>query len=402
MTSGPSIVIVNQHTNNFGDDAAGRALIEGLAALNPSKIDVFYIWHANSKTLPKYLAIQANHAPDVTSGISDTRRHLAWQVFRRFARLAPSREVDLLLEKTRSAEAVLVSPAGSNLGIYKDWMYLFVLLILVLDGTRPIFVQNTVGPSNSRLFNALARYVLKRSLVFVREQRSQEYLASKGITSVLGVDTAFLLPEAHNFTTNEEKYVAVVPTQLSNWHRDFQADKRASYLDEIITGIARFSNEQGIPVKILPHLYGRHSEEPFLLRFHSGLTEAGCNSEIASIESLGDYRGVIARSLAVVSMRYHGLVLAGLEKVPCISLAYENKMSEAASYLGLLPLALSVNVASSDGITRALEDAVTNRDHWRKILDGRVPTLRRIASLPLLPIFADVLRESHESEEVPS
>ncbi len=398
MTPCRSIAIVNQHTNNYGDDAAGRALIEELNELSPERLDVFYIWHANSTTLPTHSPHQFNHAPEVTSGLHDTRRTLAWQAMRRFVGLPPSDEVRILLDTTRAAEAVLVSPAGSNLGIYKDWMYLFILLILVLDGTRPTFVQNTVGESNSLLFNLLARFVLKRSLVFVREKRSHDYLRNKGIQCVLGVDTALLLTEGNYHATDEKPYIAVVPTQLSNWHRDFQADQRANYIDELIAGISAYSAREAIPVKIVPHLYGHHSEADFLFEFCSELVTAGCHATISPVESLDDYRAVIACSLTVVSMRYHGLVLAGLERVPCVSLAYENKMSEAASYLGVLPLAITVGNARSNEIVKRLEDAVENRDYWTSTLDTRVPLLRRVAASPLLPIISRELRESVRQE----
>ena len=44
-------LIINQHTNNFGDDAAGVALVKRLLQ-NGHEVDVIYLWNKSGTKLP--------------------------------------------------------------------------------------------------------------------------------------------------------------------------------------------------------------------------------------------------------------------------------------------------------------------------------------------------------------
>nr|WP_083512968.1 polysaccharide pyruvyl transferase family protein [Microbacterium barkeri] len=327
------ITVVNQHTNNYGDDAAGVALVERcLSELQATQVDVFYIWDGGDGGLPVDDERVRHHRLPVLAGSRDARPALARATLRQLLlRKGVHPGLRGLASSARDSDFVLVSPAGANIGIYKDWTYLFVLVGLVLNGIRPIFFQNTIGRSNSRIFDAVARYVLRRSDLYVRESASQRWLASEGLTAYLGVDTGLLLDIEPQGVT--DPVIAVVPTNLSGWHRDFKSDDDGLlWRDALARGLAISAAEHGLGVRIVPHLYGSQAEPAEIERFIAALAKHGCPAEIAPVSTLSGYISELGRASVVVSMRYHGLILSARQGVPCVSLAYENNPS---SYEGL-------------------------------------------------------------------
>jgi polysaccharide pyruvyl transferase WcaK-like protein len=393
-----TVAIVNQHTNNYGDDAAGVALVrEVLGTLEADRVDVFYVWQKSGASgLPIDDDRCTHHFLGDLSGLTDMRVRLALgvlagRVWRRLARP----DVRELVDTCKSADIVFVSPAGSNIGIYKDWTYLFVLFALVLDGVRPIFCQNTVGKSNSWIFNRAALFVLRRSRLFVREEASQKWLASKSLSSYLGVDTALLLDETglSSSQSAERGYVALVPTRLSTWHRDFKSfDDRRFIFDTLPKAAAAIAGTRGLDVVLVPHLYGAEDEHALLHELASALERLGCDVLIASVATFEDYRNALAGAQVVVSMRYHGLVLAAQSGVPCVSLAYENKMLEAASYLGVSELAIQVSSASEAELRQRVGVALDRLEYFKEKMAERHDQVREVAMGPLLEARSQLLR----------
>ncbi|AXL13003.1 hypothetical protein DXT68_13280 [Microbacterium foliorum] len=387
------ITVVNQHTNNYGDDAAGIALVERcFSELDATRVDVFYIWDGGRGGLPTDDERVHHHHLPVLAGTSDARPTLARAAARQMLmRRAAHAGLRGLVRAARESDFVLVSPAGSNIGIYKDWTYLLVLVALVLSGVRPIFFQNTIGKSNSRVFDRVARYVLRRSELFVRESASQRWLASEGLSAYLGVDTGLLLDIAAAEST--EPVIAVVPTNLSSWHRDFKGDDDGVlWRDALAEGLATSAAESGLTVRIIPHLYGTQAEPAELQRFAEALRSRGCVAEIAPVATLSDYVAELGRATVVVSMRYHGLILSAGQGVPCVSLAYENKMVEAAAYLGQSDLSMHVRDTSTASLAGYISRALENRDAIGAASRERMSILEDIARGPLLAMRSELLR----------
>lgn len=395
MTQQRRITIVNQHTNNYGDDAAGLALVERcFSELGATQVDVFYIWDGGVGGLPIDDERVRHHHVALLSGATDARPALAKATAVKFLRRnGGHRGLRELIAAAKDSDFVLVSPAGSNIGIYKDWTYLFVLASLVLAGVRPVFFQNTIGKSNSKVFDRVARYVLRRSDLFVRESASQRWLASEGLSAYLGVDTGLLLEMPSIEET--DPVIAVVPTNLSSWHRDFKSDDDGVlWRDALAEGLATSAAESDLTIRVVPHLYGSQAEPDELQRFAEALKARGARVEIAPVASLSDYVNELGRASVVVSMRYHGLILAARQGVPCVSLAYENKMKEAAAYLGQSDLAMHVRDASAQSIADGVRSALARRAEIAASAPGRMAELVDIARGPLLAMRSGLLRKA--------
>lgn len=393
------VVVLNQHTNNFGDDAAGAALISSsIDLLAADEVDIFYIWHRSAGQVPDPSGVCRHHRPGLLSGKRDNRARMVLVTLAGWIspRLLP-REFRHMVERCQRSDAVFVSPAGSNIGIYKDWIYLLTLLVVVNAGIRPIFCQNTIGPSNSRIFNRVARRVLRRSQLHVRELASQEYLKGIGLQSSLGVDTALLLPElapkASSTAGAPRRFVAVVPTRLGNWHRDHRDfDDQEMLSATLAKSVAAVAAEHDLEVVLVPHLHGPEAEADMLSILTDSISARGAKVRTAAIGSLDDYRRTLAEAEAVVSMRYHGLILAASEGVPCVALSYENKMLEAAAYLGLSDLTLDVRTASTEDIQQALRSALEPPVALTERMTLKLYAARQVAAGPVLEAAAHIVR----------
>lgn len=403
MEYAPTITVVNQHTNNYGDDAAGLALVrECLDELNAGRVDVFYIWDRGQGGVPIDDPRVHHHSLPILSGTRDVRPALAKSaILQSLFRRLPHPGLRELIARAGDSDFVVVSPAGSNIGIYKDWMYLLVLVSLVLAGTRPIFFQNTIGPSNSRVFNFVARFVLRRSELFVREAASQSWLAKLGLSSYLGVDTALLLKETIVPIAEREKCIAVVPTGLSGWHRDFKGqDDGAAWRNSLADVLVRFSAGSGFAIRIVPHLYGPQAEPTELEALVEAVRGLGGSASIAEISDLEGYVSELSTASVVVSMRYHGLILAAACGTPCVSLAYENKMREAAVYLKQDRLASDVSAFDEDAVLSQLELAAAHADEFSAATVQAVTALRSIAQGPLLSMRSRLTRALSEASSL--
>ena len=382
-----SAMVVHQHTNNFGDDVAGSALVLGLLEMpQVDRVDDHYIWQRGGGGLPVTDERVSHTKLNVLAGQRDQRPMLA--ILAALSMLSPRLlwgEIRDMVGAARAADIVFVAPAGSNIGIYKDWTYLLSLAILVRAGIRPVFCQNTIARSNSRAFDTVARLVLRRSTIHVRETRSLEYIRSLALPCELGVDTALRLsaPAADPAATSRP-HLTVVPTRLGTWHRDHRTFDDDHFLGMVLPhAIAPFAREQCLDVHVLAHLYGPESEEGALHAVRDGLIAAGCTADIVYPKDYLQYWQDLADAQVVVSMRYHGLILSAAAHTPCVALSYENKMREAATYLEMHELLVDVGTVTTVEIDDLLHRATAPDTTAVASRRTTIERLRDVASGPL-------------------
>ncbi|HAT1638837.1 TPA: polysaccharide pyruvyl transferase family protein [Raoultella planticola] len=325
------VLIINQHTNNFGDDAAGVALMSSLLR-DKHEIDVTYIWNKNGTKVPLEDSLITHH---VDANLS--RSNLVKEIFS-FV-LGKKGYFHKIAKLARQSDYVLVSPGGANIGIYKDWAYLVNVIVSRVYNKNVIFHLNTISKSNSHIFNFLAKHTLRKCIMFVREKASYDLLKTQGIVATLGVDTAFMLEKLDkSLDSSDKNIITFVPTELSNWHVHFKGvDDHDLLKNKIIPSLSKFAKDGNYVIKILPHLYSSEAEGKFLKMLETEFRNKGIETFIdTQVTDFYKYDQSIADSSLVVSMRYHGVVLSVKNQIPVISLSYENKMKECCRYSGIL------------------------------------------------------------------
>ncbi|TYR78849.1 hypothetical protein FZC66_17630 [Priestia megaterium] len=398
------ITIINQHTNNFGDDAAGVGMAHQIRELFP-EANIEFLYHSFKPcgTIP-FHDQNTTHRNDLLilkKDLPDAIRYIASK-FIPFISYGNG-NVAKTVKQIKDADRIVVSPCGANIGIYKDWIFLLRVLMAVLEGKTPYFHLNTIGKSGNFLFDLMAKYALKKSKVYVRESKSIRELKSIGIKAEQGVDTAFSLPKRVENKFKSKDYLALIPTQFDNWHVSYRENGiDSSVKNTLLPNIATFCLENNLDIKIIPHLTGELKEDEFLEEYKSTLVSLGMSKDSVHIEnevkSFYDYEDVIKASNLVVSMRYHGVIFAIKNSIPFLSLAYENKMREACMYSETLDLNVNLKELSKTDVLSKLNYVYENEKKIKDNLKHKGVILDRLARLPLQAMYLDYISNNTKGD----
>lgn len=386
-----NITIVNQHTNNFGDDAAGHALVHALVEkFNPKTINIIYNAgngiDFDEKCVRNRLDLSLKRIG---------RFHLFLYFFLRLfkIRYRGNATIRAYFETIEQSDYVFVAPSGANIGIYKDWRLLIRLLFVIDAGKTPIFHLNTIGKSGNRIFDNLALKILKKSILFVREHKSFDYLTSIGLAPTFGTDTAFLLK---TLTVKKTGYIAFIPSELDSWHPAFRKNKVNNFVaTEMIRAISEYLIQSNKHIVIIPHLRNE-IENRFINEIIKNLYDYGVDKSSvvyrSDINNYVEYDSLIAGSDFVIGMRYHSIVLAAKNCVPFVSIGYENKMKEVANYCDMGHYHLDLANRSNDWIfmfKSLLQEIDKNSPTIIRHLNDKIVEVKAQASVVINSIGGD-------------
>lgn len=381
-----NVVIVNQYCENRGDEAAGTALVQNLISFNPNvSIDIIYNsinkLDINSKNIHhRNIDLRLK---DI--GILGIIQYLLFRktIFNRFA--FRNKTMKMMSDTIRGSDYVFVTPCGACIGIYKSWPFLIRLLFVVREGKRPIFCLNTIGTSNSFIFDKLANHVLRKSKIYVREKKSQDYLKSIGIDSTLGVDTALSLPILHE--KKQAKHIGMVVTEL-DWHPEFKGrDMRKEVLEIVIPSIAKYCINNGYILDIIPHI-ASEKEFQFISDVRQKIIDLGMKEEainiLKEVKTCFDYDQAISSEEMIIGMRYHSIVLSVKNEIPFLALSYENKMKEVCNYSNCQNLLLDLHEQlTEEQIIKKLMYVEMHKEEIIKTLRKVHKNLEELSKLPI-------------------
>lgn len=334
--SGLSILIINQHSHNYGDDAAGTALVYRLLSdKNVTKIDIIY--NSCDVAIP-VVNPRLRHDLDISLrkvGVYEILKFFFLNSFSGYK--TNSKILKKWLKIIDEADYIFVAPCGANIGIYKDWLFLFRVFMVIKRNKIPIFHYNTIGKSGNLVFDYFARKVLKCSKIYVRENKSHNYIKSLGMEAKYGPDTAFMLPRCK--IEVRPKIIGFVPSEFDYWHPSFKKNNIDNYVQEILCKeIAGVCNNGSYKLELLPHL-NTEREKKYYHLIKNKLIVHGLNPESIlirnDINNFMDYDLAIASCQFIIGMRYHTIVLAVKNYRPFISICYENKMIELCNYTNM-------------------------------------------------------------------
>lgn len=360
------ITIVNQQGHNFGDEAAGLGLITRLLEIEElNKINILY---ASESTLP-IVNSKIVHRDDITLrkvGIFNLIMYLLFGVKRNLLK----DWVDLI----KQSDYIFVSPCGASIGIYKDYRYILRLLVVVKARKKMIFHYNTINSSGSLLFDFISKYILKKSDVNVRELKSSQYLSSIGIPHTVGTDSAFLLSP---LKTKRDNYLCFIPAHFDDWHPYFKKHNIDNYFMEsflpILTKVAKKNN---LSIVVLPH-FDLKTEHIYCEEIKDKIINFGIDKSkviVPKIYNYQEYDKYISSSLITVGMRYHSCVLAAKNAIPFLTLSYENKMNEVATYTEMSKFVINLyelNKYDSVHIESIIDELINNNYYLSDKLSKR-------------------------------
>ncbi|MEN2500589.1 MAG: hypothetical protein MHMPM18_004742 [Marteilia pararefringens] len=360
------IVFINQHGSNKGDYAAFQSQLEIISTKHEGqRVDLTVIYNVTRCPfdIDEYKNITITHLADNTNGKLEKLYYRVASVFGVFSNLSPSKYVADVKFAVSQADEIYLANGGANLGVYTDWRYLWRLSIASTNKNLCSF-GNSIGDSNSKLFDKLKFRILRRFKSYlVRDLTSQEYLEKHGIPCVPTLDVVYaqtsnLYDSGEQYHFND-KFVVFTPNELHSWHPDFEGNN----LEEEYIRVINKLISQGLNVVLLPQLFSDNhiSDEKFYLDLVSKCNNPSFCEVIPSDSSIQEQLAVISKCEYVIGGRYHSLVFALSQDKPVISLSYESKMSGMMRYFGLDEYSMDVSEFSFERLFE-LADSLEGKD----------------------------------------
>ncbi len=407
-TNGPHVLIVNQHGENRGDEAAMRAMLTGIATHVPDvRFTVATQFADRDLTIrvdePVVFLPMFRSVLDVVS-ISSFALLLAMGIRTKFVLTGTAR---LLIEAYESADLVISAPGGPYFGDIYARHELFHWLFVWLAprfGHEIVLYAPSVGPFRRRLLNRVRRRLFPR---FEKPLCVREPVSAEALRSLLGetvdvevtADAAFQerveparAETVDGATTDGRLLVAVSAIDFAYPGSGNPQMKRSRYDDAVRAVLGHLAREHGAQLLLFPQLYGSvHSDVPYLERLAAGFDD-GLEWEIVDPTADSDtQRALLGGCDLCIASRYHPQVFAVSAGVPGICIYYEHKALGVMKQVDLERFAFDIRDVDGDRLIAGIEDVITQRDEVVGSLRRQEPVLRARSAATTL-FVAEALR----------
>ena len=407
----PHILIVNQHGENRGDEAAMRAMLASFVD-ELGEVDFTLLYQFRDRGLR--LSFKEN-VRDLPIIIPPTEA-LGLVLFSG-ARLGHARLQSLLGPTTRQiidayerADLVVSAPGGPYFGdIYRNhelvhWFYIWLASVY----RKPAFLYATsAGPFETPGLNAVRKHLYRKfDLLCTRESLSAahiEELLGPGTQVHVTADSALQqtfepMPRESYFRGDRAhlagKFLVAVSLLDFRYPGASDVDTRKRHYDAtMIETLSHLAARRDCHFLFFPQLYGEvHQDAPYLERMASRLPDDS-SWEIVSTELDSDaHRELFAMSDFHVASRYHPAIFGNSGLTPGICIYYEHKALGFMQQLGLERLAFDIWEVQASELCDAIDEALAERETLIETLKQRIPLLCQL-SRQTTKLAVSLLRE---------
>jgi polysaccharide pyruvyl transferase CsaB len=301
-----------------------------------------------------------------------------------------------LFRSLNRADLVLIGGGGLFQDLY-NWYFPPFFATLALTAKllgKPLALFGVgVGPLRGRLGRNATRLAARLAdLIVVRDEPSARELEQLGVGKNIHVtaDLALSLPPAPSqrgrallhtagMPKSPQPLVAVVLQRLLPWNGQ-QAHVLAAALDHVI-------ETWGAQIVFIP--FGQYALDAAehddkastdlttALHVHEQMKHRTEAALLRTRHSPPDLMAAIGQCDLVLSMRYHGLVMAAAMGVPCIALTYraENKLRSFMTELGSPDDVLEMETLSRDTLESHLDAALQDSESHHQVARKRARAL---------------------------
>lgn len=395
------VLVVNQHGDNRGDEAAFLAMCTGIEAeLGPTEFTVIHQF--NNAAAGPVLRPEAQWIT-IRLPVIEAVRLLIFLGFRFFG-LRPHFLLGSLGTKTiaayETADVVVSAPGGPYFGDlyigheFVHWLYVWIAKIHQVPA---VLYATSAGPFEKKWANPFRRYTYRCfSRLFVREEISAENIRKLFATSrrkviiEMSIDSALQVQVdavdksdlmASNQMSVEDQLIVVSAINWPYLNDPAPLLRQKEYNAAIIEAIKIFSSNRPSHVVFVPQLYGSNNSDMPYLESLACLLPTEISSEVLSdSKSSDEQRALFAAADRVIAGRYHPAVFAISSAVPVLCIAYEHKAIGVIRAAGIPDAVLSIDEVSVDLVgEKARELLVKTADHRVQLLVAQ-EVLRELSS----------------------
>ena len=336
--TGTSVVVVNQHGDNRGDEAAMAAMVRGLGRrLTDPSFTIVHQFAEAASEIPlahpvEYLTLRLR--PDEFVGLFlstlldrtpfPTRRLL-------------TRRVARIVDAVDAADLVVSAPGGPYFGDhYADHeLFHWLFIWLAHRSGKPIgLYAPSCGPFENRLLNPLRRRGFRWfDRIVLREARSAAYL--RGLDAIEADVTADSALQDDTGPCDRTAWASADERLLVVSVREPSGDE-GRHDRAVVAAIDAVAADAPTSVVFLPQLHGpRHRDAPYLGRLAAQVTGATRVGVAPEAMASDEQRALVGGADLVIAGRYHPAVFAISSATPVLVIPYEHKAMGLAEAAGI-------------------------------------------------------------------
>jgi colanic acid/amylovoran biosynthesis protein len=389
-----NVLVVNQHGDNRGDEAALDGMLRGLTEqLGEANFTIVHQF-ANASTGPA-LRSDVEWIPHKISALEALRfvLYTAFRVFRLRLRFLLGAVGKQTIDAYENADVVISAPGGPYFGdiyINHEFVHWFYVWLAKLHKKPSALFATSAGPFKKKWANPFRRATYRCfDVLYVREEISaghiRQLFGSRQIDVRVSVDAA--LQVAVPPGARDARRLIVV--SAINWPYKGDADvegRQRAYNDAIVHAASTLVAGQSARVVFVPQLHGtRHRDAPYLLSLAQLLREhlGDTSVEIEVFNEEADMlsqRALFASADFVIAGRYHPAVFALSAGVPQVCVPYEHKATGVLALAGLSDVVLPIQDVTVEKLTELARYVLEREQDIRERSQKAATTLRDISA----------------------
>jgi colanic acid/amylovoran biosynthesis protein len=402
----PHVLVVNQHGDNRGDEAALLAMCSGIEAeLGPTHFTVIHQF--NNAAAGPMLRPDAQWIT-LKLPVGEAIRLMAYLALRVF-RLRPQFLLGSLGQKTihayETADVVVSAPGGPYFGdLYigheaVHWLYVW---IAKLHRVPAMLYATSAGPFHKKWANPFRRYTYRCfSRLYVREEISAGHIRGlfagrrHGVNIEVSIDSALQVAIAPQERQHADAQLIVVSAINWPYPNDPSPQLRQKEYDtSVIEAVKIFAESRPTHVVFVPQLYGSmHRDTPYLEAL-ARLLPANISCEVLSdTKSSNEQRALFAAADWVIAGRYHPAVFAVSAAVPVLCIAYEHKATGVLQAAGVPDAVMSIDEVTVEVVQAKARELLAARADLSARLQVAQVALREVSSRTS-GVVAELVRRS--------
>lgn len=346
------ILIINQPGYNRGDESAHKALIRTLLKRIPNvQICVMSPFFFTESV--RQFAISDSRVKYIEEPIGMIKYSL-------FKRIGMEKGYKWLwyfhptFLKYKSiyhwADIVLCAPGGICMGGFQDWNHIFNLELATFYHKPIVYYGRSFGPfpietKRNRKFKEISLRLLHSfKFLAIRDKKTEQLADELHIPYISTVDTAFLdspsveIPYEIQHMIGKKSYMVFVPNYLL-WHYTYKNrishETIIKFYSKVIDGIWQVNPD--LNIVMLPQVFGGYDYAHSDVEMFREIAQKKQDERLIVVPdcySSDIQQTIIHNSKYVIGGRYHSIVFAINQGVPCIALSYEHKISGLLEALG--------------------------------------------------------------------
>lgn len=372
-----NILIINQPPFNRGDESAHKGLVRTLLKRLPDAqirvmSPVFY-----TESIRQYAVGEkrVKYIIDCAGWYHDTYNQWHGINLERLGLLKYRPGIHACKKDYEWADVVICAPGGICMGGFQDWNHLIHLKIAKLFKRPLVYYGRSFGPfptetASNRAFKKLSLEMLHYfSFLSIRDHKSELLAKELGIPYISTVDSAFLdspkaeVPYEVLQAIDGNPYMVFVPNYLL-WHYAYKGrishETVVDFYSKVMDTI--WKNNPEFNIVMLPQLFGGEEYALRDIEFFRDLAKAKNDRRvIVCPDCYGSdiQQAIISKAKYVIGARYHSIVFALNQGIPCIALSYEHKISGLLETLGKIDWCVD--------FTKTLDSEINQAESLRQI-----------------------------------